>query len=269
MLIRNSTEGSRALGLRCRKSRLIFGNITNRMLNKSFLLPAFLVASALAVALTILLTLQSPDDQPSPAVGDKRDSGGSVKSVSPIEAEASSFGSPDSFDTASRLSGVVSASPPAETEAPAAAESPLQPWEQAINQILESDEANLQAAARLNALLPTLPLEGQVEAAQHMVNLTDDENYQSASALILNPATPAEVADVIFADALNRPNSVKLPLMIAVLRVPGHRLRQETLSAMQVFAGQDLGDNPEAWNAFVQNFLAKEAQDEAAAAVQQ
>jgi hypothetical protein len=145
------------------------------------------------------------------------------------------------------------------------AEVPMQPWEEAINRILESDEENQQVAARLMALLPTLPPDGQVEAAQHMVNLTDDESYQNAAAMLLNPATAEDVAEVIYSDVLNRPNTVKLPVMVSILRTPGHRLRDETLSTLQIFLGEDLGDNPEAWNAAVQNYLAKEAQEAAAA----
>jgi hypothetical protein len=233
------------------------------MLNKSLLLPGLLVVSALVVALIILLGLQSPE-QPVPAAGGQ-DVAGGAKPAAPVKAETSSFGSSSSFGGGSGFGGVSRAPAPVESEAAEIAEVPLQPWEQAINQILESDEANFQAAARLGSLLPTLPLEGQVEAAQHMVNLTDDENYQTASAMVLNPATPSDVVDVVFADALNRPNSIKLPLLVAILRVPGHRQRTEALSTLQVFTGEDLGDNPEAWNAYVQNFLANEAREEAAA----
>ena len=141
----------------------------------------------------------------------------------------------------------------------------MQPWEAAINGILESDEENAQVAAKLQALVPTLPPDAQVEAVQHMVNLTDDESYQNAAAMLLNPATSPEVAEVIYSDVLNRPNTVKLPLMVSVLRTPGHRLRGETLSTLQIFIGEDLGDNPEAWNVAVQNYLVLEGQEAAAA----
>jgi hypothetical protein len=83
--------------------------------------------------------------------------------------------------------------------------------------------------------------------------------------MLLNPATAEDVAEVIYSDVLNRPNTVKLPVMVSILRTPGHRLRDETLSTLQIFLGEDLGDNPEAWNAAVQNYLAKEAQEAAAA----
>jgi hypothetical protein len=83
--------------------------------------------------------------------------------------------------------------------------------------------------------------------------------------MLLNPATSPEVAEVIYSDVLNRPNTVKLPLMVSVLRTPGHRLRGETLSTLQIFIGEDLGDNPEAWNVAVQNYLVLEGQEAAAA----
>ena len=120
-------------------------------------------------------------------------------------------------------------------------------------------------ATHLLALAPILPPDGQVEAVQHMVNITDDDNYQNAAAMLLNPATSADVAEVIYSDVLDRPNNVKLPVMVSVLRMPGHRLHDETLSTLQIFLGENLGDNPEAWNTALQNFLAREAKEEAAA----
>ena len=234
---------------------------------KIFSLPVLMVVAAVAVAAIILFTLGQPEhsaqqESPKPSV-----------SAAPTEPSATGagFGSQDAFSS----DGPSHSEPQTEEQVAAdelvsvageeLAEVPLKPWEQAINKILESDQENQQVAAQLMALLPTLPPDGQVEAVQHMVNLTDDESYQNAAAMLLNPATAADVAEVIYSDVLNRPNTVKLPVMVSILRTPGHRLRDETLSTLQIFLGEDLGDNPEAWNIAVQNYLAKEAQEAAAA----
>jgi len=235
------------------------------MLPKSLLLPVGIVAVALVVALVIIFALGAPEEPAKPAAP------GSSK-VEPPRRPAplpagGGFGAESAFTPARPAPdssvGDETADPSSGEEM--LAEVPLQPWEEAINRILESDEENQQVAAQLMALLPTLPPEGQVEAAQHMVNLTDDESYQNAAAMLLNPATTGDVAEVIYSDVLNRPNTVKLPVMVSILRTPGHRLRDETLSTLQIFLGEDLGDNPEAWNAAVQNYLMREAQEAAAA----
>ena len=237
------------------------------MLPKSLLLPVGLVLAALAVALVMLFVVGAPEGAPPAAHEGGPLSGESARSTAPLP-DAGGFGS--SERSSSRKvppAGVEAAEEATALEAglDESMDAPMQPWEAAINGILESDEENAQVAAKLQALVPTLPPDAQVEAVQHMVNLTDDESYQNAAAMLLNPATSPEVAEVIYSDVLNRPNTVKLPLMVSVLRTPGHRLRGETLSTLQIFIGEDLGDNPEAWNVAVQNYLVLEGQEAAAA----
>jgi hypothetical protein len=232
---------------------------------KQLLLPISLVAAALAGAAALLFFTGTPEQSASRPENDvparpsqSAASGGGFGSEESFTPSASEFAQPqpveqaNTSEIADSSSGVVD-------------EVPMQPWEMAINKILESDEENQQVAAKLMALVPTLPPDGQIEAAQHMVNLTDDQSYQNAAAILLNPATSQEVTEVIYSDVLNRPNTVKLPLMVSILRTPGHRMRDGAIGTLQVSLGEDLGDNPEAWNAAVQNYLAKEAQEAAAA----
>jgi len=153
----------------------------------------------------------------------------------------------------------------AQVTPPAEVEEPQQPWEIAINGLLDSDDENDKVAAGLAALVPSLPLEGQVEAVQHMVNLLDDERYELARNMLLKPALHPSLREVVFADALDRPNSVKLPVLLALLGSPGHPLRAEAHSNLQVLLGSDLGDNPAVWAGPVGEFLAREAEEDAVA----
>ena len=236
------------------------------MVSKTLLLPAGLVLAALVLALVMLFVVGAPESAP-PADSKDAPSVQAARPATPLP-DAGGFGSSSISSSRETLpADAGEAVDPASVEAALQepTDPPMQPWETAINQILESDEENQQVATRLLALAPTLPPDGQVEAVQHMVNLTDDDNYQNAAAMLLNPATSEDVAEVIYSDVLNRPNKVKLPVMVSILRTPGHRLRDETLSTLQIFLGEDLGDNPEAWNIAVQTFLAREAQEQAAA----
>jgi hypothetical protein len=229
------------------------------MMSKSLLVPTGMVLAALVVALVMLFVVGTPEEAPRPPTEDASISAAAQRELAPLP------------DGGGFVGGGVSPGRPAARPAGDVADAdfdetmdlPMEPWEAAINEILESDVENQQVATQLMALLPTLPSDGQVEAMQHMVNLTDDENYHDATAMLLNPATSEDVAEVIYSDVLNRPNNVKLPVMVSILRTPGHRLRDETLSTLQIFLGEDLGNNAEAWNLAVQNYLTREAQEEA------
>lgn len=141
----------------------------------------------------------------------------------------------------------------------------LLPWELSINKLLDSDDENNKVAAELALILPTLPLEGQVEAVQHMVNLTEDDKYIVASNMLLNPGTHPELREVLLADVLDRPNSVKLPVLLAVMAVPGHPSLAEAHRSLREVLGSDFGISSAAWSAPVQSFLAREADEEAKA----
>jgi len=230
------------------------------------LIPILLVSGAVLLAGLLLLLVQPSATTEPAVVVDKGVASVKVKDqVKPRVAgfeNSGGFGAPTPMQPdAGRgysAGGIDSAEGLAE-EVPAEAAS----WEAPINTILESAEDNDTAAMKLDALAPTLPLDGQLEAAQHMVNLLGDDNYQIALQKLVNTATPTDVMEVIYSDVLNRPNAVKLPALVNVLNVPGHPLRAEALETLQIFVGRDLGNDTQAWSAAVQEFLQKEAQEDA------
>lgn len=139
------------------------------------------------------------------------------------------------------------------------------PWEKPISDLLDSDDENDVVAAKLAALAPTLPLEGHIESIQHMVNLLDDEHYKLASDMVMNPALLPQVREVIFSDVLDRPNSVKVPVLLALLGSYGHPLQLEAREKMQLLLGADLGSDMGAWQVAAKQYLAASAAEEAAA----
>jgi hypothetical protein len=226
-------------------------------------LPIALIFVALLVALVLLVTVQ-----PATEAEGKSESTANPPSAAPAARPRSP--APDQF---AARSGEVLLSPVApSSEVDGADETSATQeasWEAPINAILEAPEDNDQVVLRLAALVPTLPPDGQVEAAQHMVNLLDDENYQTALQMLLNPGMPTEVQEVIYSDILNRPNTVKLPALTALIGAPNHGLRDEALNTLQIFVGHDLGNNPLAWKSAVDEFLRQESlQDQVEAAPQ-
>jgi hypothetical protein len=128
-------------------------------------------------------------------------------------------------------------------------------WEQKLDDILISDTDEAAKAAQLLALMPTAPLEGQVQLAQHLVNLVQDDNYAMTGDLLTNPSTPREVSNVLLNDLLNRGNELKLPMLLAVARNDDHPLKSEAKDLLEIFIQDDKGANWNEWEAAVNQWL--------------
>lgn len=116
-------------------------------------------------------------------------------------------------------------------------------------------------SGRLAAALPGMPVEGQLEAAQHMVNLLGDEDYSVAANVYFNSAMPEQVRRLVFEDFMNRPNAVKLPLLVKTLRDYAHPMRVESFENLQVFIGRDEGEDPSRWELAVRQALEEERKE--------
>jgi len=221
---------------------------------KVFIWPAILVTAAILAAAALLLLLSPPNRE--------------AAARAPVEVDAP--------PTPARISPTTNfdQTPPAySTGAPAVSqpsqptmmplEAPTAPWEISINRLLDSEDGNDKVAAGLAALLPTLPLEGQLEAVQHMVNLLDDEQYQLATRLLLDPALHPDLREVIFSDVVDRSNSIRLPALLTLLGTPGHPLQGEARRVLQEAVGSDFGHNPAGWQAAAQVLVDQEAAEEA------
>src|SRR5436309_2529016 len=95
-------------------------------------------------------------------------------------------------------------------------------WESRLDDILGSDSDETQKAKQMLAIFRRLPEEGQVEAAQHLSNLLADAEYAPLGKYLTDAKLPEAVLDVLIVDVLNRPNGLKLPLLLEVARAPGH-----------------------------------------------
>ncbi len=126
-----------------------------------------------------------------------------------------------------------------------------------------SEAGNLSTAQLLINLLPTLKPEGQAEAAQHISNLLPDKEYARVAAIVKNPGSPQEVIDVLFTDLMNRDDTVKLPVLLAIAKIPNHPSQEEALTDLQIFLDGDFGTDWAKWDASMQAYL-KKVQDESA-----
>ncbi|HEV7406164.1 MAG TPA: hypothetical protein VGO11_24670 [Chthoniobacteraceae bacterium] len=143
----------------------------------------------------------------------------------------------------------------------------LTAWERKIDEVLTSGNGETETAQLLINLLPTMPPEGQAEAAQHITNLILDKDYGRVMPMLRNPALAQEVQDVLVTDLMNREDPVKLPALLEVAKIPNHPYHEEAMTDLQIFLDQDNGTNWSKWDGAVREYLRKQAAEEAAANV--
>jgi hypothetical protein len=128
-------------------------------------------------------------------------------------------------------------------------------WEEKIDDIVGGDDADTNKVAKLYALFPTLPPDGQEEAAQHLSNLVDDEDYKPLGEMLKNDKLPEGVLDELLADVLNRPNNLKLPLLLAVASDANHAKHDEAKDLLELYLGEDYGADWNTWGQHMTNWL--------------
>jgi hypothetical protein len=133
---------------------------------------------------------------------------------------------------------------------------PVSPaWESTIDGILRSNVSEAQMAQMLINILPTLPEDGQIEAANHISNLLPDSDYDSVRPLLLNSNLPESVLSVFFTDLMNRNDPTKLNAFLDIAQISNHPFQAEALSDLQIYVGQDYGTNWTQWRTAVDQYL--------------
>jgi hypothetical protein len=129
-------------------------------------------------------------------------------------------------------------------------------WEDRVEQILGNDDTDEpQKAKQMLQIFPRLPEDGQVEVAQHLSNLVSDEDYAGLAALTADGSLPEAVLDVLLSDVLNRPNSLKLPLLLDIAKSEQHPKAAEAKDLLELFLEEDYGKDWNKWQAGVQQWL--------------
>ena len=128
-------------------------------------------------------------------------------------------------------------------------------WEGRLDEILGSDGDETQKAKQLLAIFPSLPQEGQVEAAQHLSNLMPDAEYGPLGKMMADSKLAEPVLDVLMVDVLNRPNSIKLPLLLEVARAPEHPKATEAKDLLELYLEEDYGTDWNRWQAKMQQWI--------------
>lgn len=175
-----------------------------------------------------------------------------------------SSGTPETSPLANALQPAPGTTAQPETTSPMiAATDPnaVAEWEQKIDDALVSGKDEAETGRAILEMLPRLPPEGQISAAEHIGNLLANEDYAPFAGYLTNNATSTEVYEIIFADLLNRPNYIKLPMLLEVARNGKPEQATEAKDFLEVFIGEDYGTDWNTWQVKVAEWL-KENPDE-------
>lgn len=124
-------------------------------------------------------------------------------------------------------------------------------WQSKVSQVLTSATPPGDQARSLLALFPNLPPAGQFEAAHHISNLLPNESYATWSGYLTNSAISTEVRNVIYADLLQRPEAVKLPLLLELARNPASGHATEALALLRQILREDCGADWQCWQSSI------------------
>ena len=130
-------------------------------------------------------------------------------------------------------------------------------WEQNLETILLSDDDDNTKADHILALIPTAPADAQVELAQHLVNMVQDDHYADTANLLTNSTTPSAVSTVLMNDLLNRNNDLKLPMLLDIAREDDHPLKDQAREMLELLLQEDHGSNWDDWSTSVSTYLAQ------------
>lgn len=121
-------------------------------------------------------------------------------------------------------------------------------WEDSITDILANNLADTdEKAMQLLDIFTNMPEAGQIEAAQHLSNLVDEDHYPRMGKLLADPKTAPAVSEVLLNDLYNRPSALRLPLLIEVARNPQHPKATEAHEQLTRLLEEDFGQDWQRW----------------------
>lgn len=154
-----------------------------------------------------------------------------------------------------RITPVADAPAPEPATAPTMTANASMSWDDKLDEILGADTDDKVKVQQLLALFPSMPPEMQGVAARHLANLVGDDDYAPLGKLLADPKTAAPVLDVLIGDVLNRPNPVKLPLLLQVASAPDHPKAGEAKDLLELYLGDDYGSDWQKWSDKMQEWL--------------
>jgi len=133
------------------------------------------------------------------------------------------------------------------------------PWEEEIDKVLAEPIANPMKARALFALIPHLPPTAWERATEEAVQRVPNADYNVvALPLLINPQANTRVLSILFEDVMSRPESLHLPALLSIARMPGHPFAEPAHDNLSHTLGQNFANDWAAWDAAVRQRLAQQ-----------
>lgn len=129
------------------------------------------------------------------------------------------------------------------------------PWEKTIDAVIErTDLSDAVKARSLIQMLPGLPAEVLARAAEEAATRLSDADYTNVlRPTLANPQTHGMAMSVLFADLMQRPGSIALPILASIAQDPKHPYSQNARENLQFLLRQDFGSDWAKWNEAIRN----------------
>ncbi len=139
-------------------------------------------------------------------------------------------------------------------------------WEDKIQEILSSSEDDSAVCLSLIGIVKQVPTASQSVIAAHITNLASDEDYKHLIPLMRDRTLGARFHQDIALDALNRPDEIKLPVMLEIAASDWHPAAEKIRDVLALILGENPGEDWDRWRELVQAKLAEPDPEKAASA---
>lgn len=131
------------------------------------------------------------------------------------------------------------------------------PWEEKIERVTgDASLSETGKARQLLAMIPALPEHGLTTAAEEAVKRVPDADYNAlALPLVANPQTHGLVEGVLFADLMERPDTITLPALLRIAQTPNHSYAKYARDNLDLLLGEDFGTDWAKWDAAIRKAL--------------
>lgn len=138
---------------------------------------------------------------------------------------------------------------PGFTNAPAA-------WEMQADEILATPGTDADISRKLLELYPRVPADGQADLALEIATRTADAQHEQLAKLMTNSTTPEEVVEVLLTDLLDRPDAIRLPLLLEIARSKENPKSPDAHELLEALLGEDYGEDWAVWEKKIAEHLA-------------
>ncbi|MEY4388096.1 MAG: hypothetical protein RLY20_3379 [Verrucomicrobiota bacterium] len=125
-----------------------------------------------------------------------------------------------------------------------------------MEKILNSQDSDAAISSKLIAIFPELPADQQEDLISQLAAQVSDKDYASLGNMLTNKATTVDVAEVLMTDLIDRPDSIRLPLLLDVARSPDHPKAEDAHDLLEVLLDVNYHNDWDAWAKKISEWLA-------------